>query len=82
VNAAEIARRLAAERLSVPIARLEGATTLRAAGIDSLAVIDLIVALEERLGIRFAESDLQSVRSFDDLAAAIDRLLEQKNADP
>jgi len=80
MNGAELARSLAAERLALPAARLEAATTLREAGIDSLAAIELIIAIEERLKISFPERDLQSVRSFDDLAAAIERLVAQKNA--
>jgi acyl carrier protein len=81
MNAADTVRQLAAERLALPAAHLEAATTLREAGIDSLAAIDLIVAIEERLGIRFPERDVQSVRSFDELAAAIERLVaEKKNA--
>ncbi|HZF17213.1 MAG TPA: acyl carrier protein [Steroidobacteraceae bacterium] len=80
MSAAEILRQLAAERLDLPAARFEAAVSLREAGIDSLAAIDLIVAIEERLGIRFPERDLESLRSFDDLAAAVERLLAAKHA--
>ena len=80
MSAAETVRRLAAERLELPAARLEAANSLREAGIDSLAAIDLIVAIEERLAISFPEHDLESIRSFDDLAAAVERLLAEKNA--
>jgi len=82
VNAAQTVRRLAAERLEVPAARLDAATSLRDAGIDSLAAIDLIVAIEERLSISFPERDLESIRSFDDLAAAVERLLAEKHTAP
>ena len=79
MSVADTVRQLAAERLDIPATRLEAATSLREAGIDSLAAIDLIVAIEERLAISFAERELESMRSFDDLAAAVERLLAQKN---
>jgi acyl carrier protein len=82
MNAAQTVRRLAAERLEVPAARLDAANSLRDAGIDSLAAIDLIVAIEERLSISFPERDLESIRSFDDLAAAVERLLAEKHTAP
>jgi acyl carrier protein len=80
VNTAETVRQVAAEHLDVPAAQLEAANTLREAGIDSLAAIDLIVAIEDRLAISFPERDLESIRSFDDLSAAVERLLAEKNA--
>ena len=79
MNATDTVKQLAAERLDVPAERLQAASTLREAGIDSLAVIDLIVAIEERLGISFPERDLESMRSFDDLASAVERLLAEKH---
>lgn len=79
MNATDTVKQLAAERLDVPAATLQAASTLREAGIDSLAVIDLIVAIEERLGISFPERDLESMRSFDDLASAVERLLAEKH---
>ncbi len=77
---AETVRRIAAEHLDVSAARLEAANTLREAGIDSLGAIDLIVAIERRLDISFRERDIESLRSFDDLAAAVERLLTEKRA--
>ena len=82
MNAAQTIRRLAAERLAVPAARLDAANSLRDAGIDSLAAIDLIVAIEERLAISFPERELASIRSCDELAAAVERLLAEKPAAP
>jgi acyl carrier protein len=80
MNAAETVRQVAAEHLKIAAARLEAANTLREAGIDSLAAIDLIVAIERRLDISFRERDLESLRSFDDLAAAVERLLAEQRA--
>lgn len=80
MSTSDTVRRLAAERLDLPASRFEAASSLREAGIDSLAAIDLIVAIEERLGIRFPERDLEALRSFDDLAAVVERLLAEKHA--
>jgi acyl carrier protein len=80
MTVADTVRQVAAEHLEVSAARLEAANTLREAGIDSLAAIDLIVAIENRLAITFPDRELESVRSFDDLAAAVERLLAEKNA--
>ncbi len=82
MSATEAVKQLAAERLNVPVSRLEAATTLREAGIDSLAAIDLVVTIEERLEIRFGEGDLEAMRSFDDVAATVERLLAAKHAAP
>lgn len=82
MNAAQAVRSLAAERLSVAPAVLDAATSLRDAGIDSLAAIDLIVAIEERFDVRFADSDLARLGTFEDLAAAVERLLAAAHASP
>ena len=82
MSAAEVVKQLAAERLNVPVAQLDAATTLREAGIDSLAAIDLVVTIEDRLAIRFGEGDLEAMRSFDDVAATVERLLAAKHAAP
>jgi acyl carrier protein len=82
VNAAEAVKKLAAERLNVPVSQLEAASTLREAGIDSLAAIDLVVAMEDQFGIRFADGDLEALRSFEDVAAQVERLLQAKHAAP
>lgn len=82
MSAAEIVKNLAAERLNVPVSQLDAATTLREAGIDSLAAIDLVVTIEDRLAIRFGEVDLEAMRSFEDVAATVERLLATKHAAP
>lgn len=80
MSAAEVVKQLAAERLNVPVAQLDAANTLREAGIDSLTAIDLVVTIEDRLEIRFGEGDLEAMRSFDDVAATVERLLATKHA--
>ena len=67
-------RRLAAETLNVPECLLEDAGTLGEAGIDSLAAIDLVYAVEGHYGISLSLYDVQQMRSLNDLAASVDRL--------
>jgi len=67
-------RQLAVETLNVPESTLARTTTLREAGIDSLAAIDLIFAVEGHYGISIAEAEVEQMRSLTDLAASVDRL--------
>jgi acyl carrier protein len=67
-------RRLAADTLNVAEGPLLRATTLNEAGIDSLAAIDLVFAIEAHFGITIAAEDLGRVRSLRDLAVVADRL--------
>jgi acyl carrier protein len=67
-------RRLAAETLNVPECLLDDAGTLGEAGIDSLAAIDLVYAVEGHYGISISPNDVQQMRSLNDLAASVDRL--------
>lgn len=68
--------------LSIPSERLLRATTLSEAGIDSLAAIDLIFAIESRFGVSITSEDLNQVRSLRDLATVVDRLISRKAHDP
>ena len=72
-------QRLAAERLDIPAETLLRARTFAEAGIDSLATLDLITALEGRFGIAIAPEDLDGVQSLSDLAAVVDRLVTRKS---
>jgi acyl carrier protein len=70
----ETVRRLATETLNVPESMLERACTLRDAGIDSLAALDLIFAIEGHYGISISAQDVAQMQSLSDLAASVDRL--------
>ncbi len=67
-------RRLAVEALNVPEEALDHAVTLRDAGIDSLAALDLVFAVEGHFGISIAAQDVATMNSLNDLAASVDRL--------
>ena len=72
-------QRLAAERLDLSTESLAHARTLAEAGIDSLATLDLITAIEARFAIGVAPEDLDGVHSLRDLAAVVDRLVTRKS---
>lgn len=74
-------RRLVQERLGIPAERLDSAVTLRDAGIDSLAAIDLVVAIEKALAIRFLDRDLESARSLADLALITQKLTTREHGE-
>jgi acyl carrier protein len=67
-------RRLAAETLHVPDRRLAETQTLHDAGVDSLATLDLVFAVEGHFGITLAADDVAQMQSLNDLAACVDRL--------
>jgi acyl carrier protein len=70
--------RLAVDTLNVAEEALLRATTLNEAGIDSLAAIDLVFAIEAHFGITIAADDLARVRSLRDLAAVADRMVTRE----
>jgi acyl carrier protein len=70
--------RLAADQLKIPVENLQRAASLREAGIDSLATLDLIFAIEARFAISIGAEDMSSVQSLRDLAVVVDRLVTRK----
>ncbi len=49
-------------------------------GWDSMAHIGLIVAIEERLGIKFKSSELEALHNVGHLAGIVEYKLEARNA--
>lgn len=48
-------------------------SNLRDLGIDSLDVVDLIMDLEEELGIEFSDEELMSIHTMKDVCDLIDK---------
>jgi len=71
-------RRLAVETLNVPDHRLTETRTLQEAGIDSLATIDLVFAVEAHFGITIAANDVGRLHSLADLATCVERLISHE----
>jgi acyl carrier protein len=74
----DIIQRLAADVCRLPGERLLRAGTLNEAGIDSLAAIDLIFAIETRFSIAIAAEDVSNVQTLRDLAVMVDRLVTRR----
>lgn len=70
--------RLAVEKLRLPSERLLRAATLAEAGVDSLAAVDLILAIEHRFAIEINAIDVICVRTLRDLAVLVDRIISRK----
>jgi acyl carrier protein len=71
---------MAIEHLGADPARLQGSSPLVEAGLDSLAAIDLLFAIEAQFGVTIDATDLSRVHSLDDLAAIVDRLMADAGA--
>jgi len=74
----ETVRSIAQSTLNLPHRRLNDTTTLHEAGVDSLATLDLVFAIEGHFGVRIGPADIANLRSLTDLAACVDRLLAQE----
>jgi acyl carrier protein len=75
----ETVRSIALSTLNLPQRQLNETTTLREAGVDSLAILDLVFAIESHFGIRIGPADLANLRSLKDLAACVDRLIAHED---
>lgn len=53
--------------------KIGSAATFREMGLDSLDVVSLVMALEDRLNLEIPESDLEGVNTFGDALAMIER---------
>jgi acyl carrier protein len=53
--------------------KIGSAATFREMGLDSLDVVSLVMALEDRLSLEIPESDLEGVNTFGDALALIER---------
>lgn len=46
---------------------------IQEAGIDSVASMEMVAVIEEEIGVNFADDELASVQSFDDLLKMVQR---------
>ncbi len=70
-----------AEKFKVDPARIEPATTLEELGLDSLALMEFVFAVEDRLGIRIPEDRLdprQAGVTLEQLARLIDEAVASR----
>jgi len=59
----------------VPADEISADSTFEALGLDSLDIVELTLALEDRTGIKLGDDDLEQVRSVQD---AIDKVREKQ----
>jgi acyl carrier protein len=59
----------------VPADEISAESTFEALGLDSLDIVELTLALEDRTGIKLGDDDLEQVRSVQD---AIDKVREKQ----
>lgn len=71
-------QRLAAEALNLPLEAMQATITFRQAGIDSLATIDVLFAVESHFDIAFPPNELNHLESLSDVAASVDRLIARE----
>lgn len=67
------AYRYVQERLGVDLRAADAGTELASLGVDSLALLELMFEIEERLGVK-VDADTPPPRSCGELAALIERL--------
>jgi len=67
---------LFAAALHRPLSSLDRTTALTDLGVDSFDLVDVLVALQEELGVRMFQEDLQGVVTVGDLEAAFQRRQE------
>jgi acyl carrier protein len=71
----ETIKSLALSTLNLRPRQLNDTTTLQEVGIDSLATLDLVFAVEGHFGVTIGPADMANLRCLRDLAACVDRLL-------
>lgn len=63
------------ERFELPRERLSGETPLRELGLDSIMMLDVMLDVEDRLGIKLRDLAMPANPKIDDIAALIGRNL-------
>ncbi|GAB3117070.1 hypothetical protein GCM10027160_27030 [Streptomyces calidiresistens] len=59
-------RELLAETIDADVAEIrDGADFVESLGVDSLMALEVVVVLERRYGIKFAETEMRSVRTLE-----------------
>jgi acyl carrier protein len=66
---------LLTSEFGVPADEISAEATFEALGLDSLDIVELTLALEDRTGVKLGDDDLEQVRSVQD---AIDKVREKQ----
>lgn len=66
---------LLAADLDVPKTRIKGSSDIREdLKADSLAIIDIMMGIEEEFGLKFENVDFEEIRTVDDLVRKIEKM--------
>jgi acyl carrier protein len=66
---------LLAADLDVPKTRIRGSSDIREdLKADSLAIIDIMMGIEEEFGLKFENVDFEEIRTVDDLVRKIEKM--------
>ncbi len=66
---------LLAADLDVPKTRIKGSSDIREdLKADSLAIIDIMMGIEEEFGLKFENVDFEEIRTVDDLVKKIEKM--------
>ena len=68
------------EDFDIPAEEVTPDVTFEALGLDSLDVVDLTLAVEERTGIKLEDEELEDVRTVGDAVAKADAKLQSVGA--
>lgn len=60
--------------VSVKVATIKGDTLLSKSGIDSLEMMNVFLAIEEKFGIKIPDEDIDALDTVDDIIAYLHRL--------
>ncbi|MBU6199498.1 MAG: acyl carrier protein [Xanthomonadaceae bacterium] len=63
------------ERFELPRERLLGETPLRELGLDSIMMLDVMLDVEDRLGVKLRDLAMPANPKIDDIAALVERNL-------
>jgi acyl carrier protein len=67
------------EKFGIDPAELDPHASMREKGVDSLALVELLFAIEDRFGISMSDED-SSIDTLADLAVAVDRIRSKQAA--
>ncbi|MBN2623167.1 MAG: acyl carrier protein [Acidimicrobiales bacterium] len=70
------------EDFDIPAEEIAPEATFEALGLDSLDVVDLTLAVEERVGIKLEDEELEDVRTVGDAVNAADAKNVERQSEP
>lgn len=73
VSIEEIKSAISGSGMLVDVESMNGADSLKDAGVDSLESMSLFLALEEKFGVKFPDEDIDSLDTFDSIISYMEK---------